>query len=64
MFRNYEDLLEKAQNVEDRKTMAISAADDETMVHVVNEIINLDLCNVIMVGDKDKIENILKRFYQ
>lgn len=63
MFKDYNDLLEKAKKLPARKTIAISAADDETMVHVVNEVINLDLCNVIMVGDKEKILNMdLKDF--
>ena len=55
MFKNFDELIEKAQSQEQKKTIVMAASDDETMVHVASEALKMDLCRIIMVGDEERI---------
>lgn len=38
-----------------KRTIAIANAADDKMIHVVKEVLHMDLCHVICVGDQEKI---------
>jgi phosphate butyryltransferase len=60
MYANFDDILNKALNLQ-KYTISICAADDEKMIQVVKEIQRLNLCNCILVGDREKIIDFCKQ---
>ena len=56
MYQNFDEIIEKAKAMPQKRTIVISAAGDETMMHVAQEAIRQDLCRVIMVGDAEILE--------
>lgn len=57
MYRNFDEMLSAAKNAT-RKTIAVAAAADDTIIHLVKEINAHDLCNVILAGDEALIRQI------
>lgn len=62
MYRNLDDIVQKALKLENRGTIAICGADDDTMVHLAAEASSIGLCDSILVGDETKIRELLKEY--
>lgn len=61
MYRNFEDIIAAARARKPKRTIVIAAADDDKMIHVAQEAIGLELCDVILVGDEDKIDSLAEK---
>lgn len=57
MLRSFSEVLEKVKSNE-RKRIAVAAAQDEPVLEAVRDAINIGIVDAILVGDKDKIEEI------
>ena len=62
MFQHFDEIIQNACGFEEKKTIAICAADDETMVHTAAEAAGMGLCNVIMAGNEQKIRTMLEQY--
>lgn len=60
MYSKFDDIVKAALEKSPKRTIAIAAAADEKMVHVAQTVTDMGLCEVIMVGDRDKIEALAK----
>jgi len=58
VYKSFDELIQKANQLSPKRTIVISAADDGDMIHLVEEILKISLCKVILVGNKDKIEEL------
>ncbi|WP_050606702.1 phosphate butyryltransferase [Clostridium niameyense] len=59
MVKNLEEILELAKDRE-KKTLSVAVAEDKQVLISVVEAFRLGIINAILVGDKEKIENIAK----
>ncbi|NEZ47909.1 phosphate butyryltransferase [Clostridium niameyense] len=59
MVKNLEEILELAKDRE-KKTLSVAVAEDKQVLVSVVEAFRLGIINAILVGDKEKIENIAK----
>ncbi len=57
MYQNFDEIIEKAKAMTQKRTIVISAAADETMMHVAEEALRQELCRVIMVGDGQVLQD-------
>lgn len=62
MYRNFDDIVKAALAKGKKRTIAIAAAADEKMIHVAQEVTNIGLCDVILVGDEDIIKKLIGEF--
>ncbi len=61
MFRNFKEIIEQAQK-RPKRSIAIAAADDDKMVHLTKELLDIALCNIILVGDSGKIAELCDKY--
>lgn len=61
MIKNFQQLIEKVSNYENRKKVAVVAAHDEHTLEAVSRAKEDKLIEPILIGDKEKIIEILKR---
>ncbi|MBP7222666.1 MAG: bifunctional enoyl-CoA hydratase/phosphate acetyltransferase [Sedimentibacter sp.] len=59
-LKNFRDLIEKVQKCESRKRVAVAAAQDEHTLEAVFRAAKDKLVEPLLVGNKEKIEEILK----
>jgi len=59
MSNSFREILDKVKN-NNRKTIAVAAAQDEPVLEAIRDAKNLGLINAILVGHKDKIIKIAK----
>lgn len=59
MIKSFSQILDKVKNNE-RKTIAVAAAQDEPVLEAIRDAKNLGLINAILVGDRDQIIEIAK----
>ena len=60
MYKNFDDIVRTACEKKPKRTIVIANAADDRMIHVVKAVIDLDLCDVICVGDEDRISELVK----
>lgn len=60
MYASFQNIIDAAIARTPKRTIVISAAADEKMIHVAQEVSDLALCNVILVGDAEKIAELAK----
>ena len=58
MYSEFQDIIDAACARKEKRTIAIAAAADEKMIHVAQAVTDINLCEVIMVGDADKITSL------
>lgn len=58
MYAQFQDIINAACARKPKRTIAIAAAADEKMIHVAQAVTAIDLCDVILVGDEDKIREL------
>ena len=58
MYSEFSDIVKAAIERQPKRTIAIAAAADDKMIHVAQQVTELGLCNVIMVGDEDKLKEL------
>lgn len=61
MYRNFKEIIAEAQKRQ-KRTIAIAAAADDKMVHLVKELLDISLCNVILVGDQETIAQLCEKY--
>jgi phosphate butyryltransferase len=59
MIKSFSQILDKVKNNE-RKTIAVAAAQDEPVLEAIRDAKNLGLINAILVGNRDQIIEIAK----
>ncbi|MGO0862097.1 phosphate acyltransferase, partial [Clostridioides difficile] len=59
MLKDFNNLLEEAKKLEP-VIVSVAVAEDEEVLKAVKSATDLNLIKPILVGDKDKIENISK----
>ncbi len=60
MLKDFNDLIQRAKEIE-KSTVAVAAADDEEVLKAVKMATDLGFIDSILVGDKEKIEPIAKK---
>lgn len=55
MYRNFDAILSAAQALPEKRTACIAAADDAKLIRVAAEALRRELCELILVGDRDAI---------
>ncbi|HBD86524.1 MAG TPA: phosphate butyryltransferase [Clostridiales bacterium] len=58
MYAQFNDIVKAACARKPKRTIAIAAAADNKMIHVAQAVTDLDLCDVILVGDEDRIREL------
>ena len=58
MYSEFNDIVKAAIERHPKRTIAIAAAADDKMIHVAQQVTELGLCDVIMVGDEDKLKEL------
>ena len=58
MYSEFNDIVKAAIERHPKRTIAIAAAADDKMIHVAQQVTELGLCDVIMVGDEDKLNEL------
>src|SRR5690554_5805412 len=58
-MKTLEELMMVAQN-KPNKTIALACPEDHEVLQAVKEAVNLNLCDFVLFGDKNKIKNITK----
>lgn len=61
MYKNFDEIMEKALALKEKKTISIAAAADEKIIQVTKRIKEMNLCKVILVDDQKKIENLASK---
>ena len=59
MYQSFDDIVKAACARSERRTIAIAQAADDKMIHVAREVTELGLCDVILVGDAEKIRALM-----
>ena len=59
MYQKFQDIVAAAQQRSPKRVIAIAAAADEKMVHVAKTVTDMELCDVILVGDEDVLDVLL-----
>ena len=60
MYKSLDDIVKAACERGVRRTIAIAQAADDKMIHVAREVTAIGLCDVILVGDEEKISALMK----
>ncbi len=60
VFKNFEELIEKVQNSESKKIVAVVAAEEEHTLQAVFKARKDNIAELILIGNKSKIKEILK----
>lgn len=60
MYKSFDDIVKAACERGEHRTIAIAQAADEKMIHVAREVTAIGLCDVILVGDEEKISALMK----
>ncbi len=60
MYKNFDEMLEKALQLPQKRTISIAAAADKKIIQVTKEILKMNLCHVILVDEKERIEKLTK----
>lgn len=60
-FKNFQELIAKVQGSESKRRVAVAAAHDEHTLEAVFKAVNDKLVEPVLIGDKDKIVEILKK---
>ena len=60
MYKNFDEMLEKALQLSQKRTISIAAAADKKIIQVTKEILKMNLCHVILVDEKERIEKLAK----
>ena len=60
MYKSFDDIVKAACERGVRRTIAIAQAADDKMIHVAREVTAIGLCDVILVGDEEKISALMK----
>lgn len=55
MYKNFDDIIRNACEKKPKRTIIIANAADDRMIHVVKAVTDMNLCDVICVGDEDRI---------
>lgn len=55
MYQNFEAILSAAQALPQKRTICIANAVGSKMLHLVGELLQRDLCRIILVGDQEAI---------
>lgn len=61
MYKNFDEIMEKALGLKEKRTISIAAAADEKIIQVTKKIKEMNLCNVILVDDQRKIESMAEK---
>ena len=61
MYSGFKTIIARAGKTAPKRTAVIAAADDEKMIHVARAVTDMDLCDVLLVGDEDKIDALSAR---
>lgn len=59
-MKNFNEILAKIKSQENKRILAVAAAEDEPVLRAVVKAKEEGLCDAILVGDQEKIEGILK----
>ncbi len=59
-MKNFNEILAKIKSQENKRILAVAAAEDEPVLRAVVKAKEEGLCDAILVGDQEKIEMILK----
>lgn len=59
-MKNFNDLLTQIKSKEQKKVLAVAAAEDEAVLRAVVKAKEEGLCDAILVGDKEKIKQIME----
>ena len=62
-FKSFKQLIEKVQTLETRKTVAVVSAQDEHTLDAVFRAKKDNIVNPILIGDKQKIKDVLERLH-
>ena len=62
MIKDFTDLIEKVKLV-GKSTICVAAADDEEVLKAVKMATDIGIVDSILVGDKEKIETIVRIYY-
>ena len=60
MYKSFDDIVKAACDRGEHRTIAIAQAADDKMIHVAREVTAIGLCDVILVGDEEKISALMK----
>ena len=60
-LKNFQELIAKVQNNDSKKRVAVAAAHDEHTLEAVFRAVNDKLVEPVLIGDKEKITEILKK---
>lgn len=58
MYTRFKDIVTTACARRPKRTIAIAQAADDKMIHVAQAVLDIDLCDVILVGDEDRIREL------
>ncbi|KLO25090.1 MULTISPECIES: bifunctional enoyl-CoA hydratase/phosphate acetyltransferase [unclassified Marinitoga] len=51
-------IIQLAQNLENKKTVGVAAAEDDVVLKAVSRAVKENICNVVLYGDEEKIKEI------
>lgn len=60
MIKDFNDLIEKVKLIE-KSTVCVAGADDEEVLKAIKMATDMDFIKSILVGDKEKIEDLVKK---
>lgn len=60
MMKNFDDLIKKVRTM-NKSTVSVAGADDEEVLKAIKMATDMNIIDSILVGDKEKIKNIVKR---
>ncbi len=60
MIKNLDELMERARNLKEKMIISVAVAEDAHVLVAVNKAHEAGICEAILVGDKEKIENIAR----
>lgn len=56
MYSKFQDIIDAARARQTKRSIAVAAAADEKMIHVAQAVTAINLCSVILVGDRERIK--------
>ena len=62
-MKSFSEIYEKVKGSDHMRVVAVAAAEDEPVLQAVAKAKELGLCNAVLVGDQEKIENLLKELH-
>lgn len=60
MYRTFEDAIEKASGLKEKRVIVISVAQEKKILSATKRAVNLGMCEAILVGDKEKMIPIME----